>query len=239
MKIFISVKTKILFVLILLAIAINIITGCSTRLSIAEGEIKDLKIEIAHLEEETEEQSEQLSDYDILTGNLNKLLTTVYYGSAVSETDVGDKNFTAFSMFHKNAFYLITAGHCIEYEGIKYTDFKFKSNTKDYWIHPELQYYEADYMNNRDYAIFTLPHLRTGLIVEDEDTEPKYVLGNFKRRLNFFKEFDHAREGESGSPILSSGCKLVGIVIKNNTDYTPISEVTRTIDRLLVEQVQD
>ena len=142
-------------------------------------------------------------------------------------------------MFYKDAFYLITAGHCIEYEGIKYTDFKFKSNTKDYWIYPELQYYEADYMNNRDYAIFTLPYLRTGLIVEDEDTEPKYVLGNFKRRLNFFKEFDHAREGESGSPILSSGCKLVGIVIKNNADYTPISEVTRTIDELLVEQVQD
>jgi len=188
---------------------------------------------------EKEEQSEQLSDYNILTGNLNKLLTTVYYGSAVPETDVGDKNFTAFSMFYNDAFYLITAGHCIEYEGIKYTDFKFKSNTKTYWIYPELLYYEADYMNNRDYAIFTLPHLRTGLIVEDEDMEPKYVLGNFKRQLNFFKEFYHAKEGESGSPILSSGCKLVGIVIKNNTDYTPISEVTRTIDRLLVEQVQD
>ena len=239
MKIFISVKTKIIFALIILIIAMGVIAGCSTRLSIAEEEIKDLKIEIAHLEEETEEQSEQLSDYDILTGNLNKLLTTVYYGSAVPETDVGDKNFTAFSMFYKDAFYLITAGHCIEYDGIKYTDFKFKSNTKDYWIYPELQYYEADYMNNRDYAIFTLPHLRTGLIVEDEDTEPKYVLGNFKRRLNFFKEFDHAREGESGSPILSSGCKLVGIVIKNNADYTPISVVTRTIDELLVEQVQD
>jgi len=50
--------------------------------------------------------------------------------------------------------------------------------------------------------------------------------------LNFFKGFDHAEEGESGSPILSSGCKLVGIVIKNNTDYTPIGEVTQAIDRL-------
>jgi len=142
-------------------------------------------------------------------------------------------------MFYKDDFYLITAGHCIEYEGIKYTDFEFKSNNSRYWIYPELLYFEADYMNNRDYGIFILSRLRTGLIIDDEDTEPKYVLGNFERRLNFFKEFDHSEEGESGSPILSAGCKLVGIVIKNNTDYTPISEVTSTIDRLSRERGDD
>ena len=240
MKILISVKTQIIiFFLTFLIIALIATTGCSTRLSIAEEEIKNLEIEIAQLQEETEEQNEQLSEYNILTGNLNKLLTTVYYGSGLSETEGREKNFTAFSMFYKDNFYLITAGHCIEYGGIEYTDFKFKSNTRGQWIYPELLYYEADYMNNRDYGIFTLFHLRTGLVIDDEDIEPKYVLGNFERRLNFFKEFDHAKEGESGSPILSSGCKLVGIVIKNNTDYTPISEVTRTIDRLLAEQGQD
>ncbi len=240
MKIFIFAKIKFIFTLILLVmVLLTAITGCSPRSSAAEKEIEDLKIEIAYLVEKTEQQSEELSDYDILTGNLNKLLTTVYYGSAVPETGGNDKNFTAFSMFYKDVFYLVTAGHCVEYEGIKYTDFKFKSNTSNYWIYPELLYYEADYMNNRDYAIFTLSYVRTGLMIEDEDTEPKYVLGNFERKINFFKEFYHAREGESGSPILSSGSKLVGIVIKNNTDYTPISEVTRTIDRILSEQVQD
>ena len=65
--------------------------------------------------------------------------------------------------------------------------------------------------------------------------EPRYVLGNIERKLNFFKEFNTAREGESGSPILSKGCRLVGIVIKNNSDYTPIGEVTDAIDRLLEE----
>ena len=239
MKILISIKIQIVLALVLLLIALGTAAGCSTRLSIAEEEIKDLKIEIAQLEKESEKQTERLSEYDILTGNLNKLLKTVYYGSAIPETEGREKNFTAFSMFYKDNFYLITAGHCIEYEGIKYTDFKFKSNTSSQWIYPELLYYEADYMNNRDYGIFTLSRHRTGLIVDDEDTEPRYVLGNFERKLNFFKGFDHAKEGESGSPILSSGCKLVGIVIKNNTDYTPISEVTRTIDRLLAEQGQD
>ncbi|TET51596.1 MAG: hypothetical protein E3J58_01860 [Actinomycetota bacterium] len=239
MKILISVKTQIIFVLILLIIALSTTAGCLARSNIAEEEIKDLKIEIARLEKETEKQGEKLSDYDILTGNLNKLLTTVYYGSATPETEGREKNFTAFSMFYKDNFYLITAGHCIEYGGIKYTDFKFKSNTSSQWIYPELLYYEADYMNNRDFGIFTYPYLRTGLIIDDEDTEPGYVLGNMERKLNFFKEFKQAKEGESGSPILSLGCKLVGIVIKNNTDYTPISVVTLAIDKLSIDQEPD
>ncbi len=239
MKILISVKTQIIFVLILLIIALSTTTGCLARSNIAEEEIRDLKIEIARLEKETEKQGEKLSDYDILTGNLNKLLTTVYYGSATPETEGREKNFTAFSMFYKDDFYLITAGHCIEYGGIKYTDFKFKSNTSSQWIYPELLYYEADYMNNRDFGIFTYPYLRTGLIIDNEDTEPGYVLGNMERKLNFFKEFKQAKEGESGSPILSMGCKLVGIVIKNNTDYTPINEVTLAIDKLPIDQEPD
>ncbi len=239
MKILISVKTQIIFALLLLIIALSTTAGCSARSNIAEEEIKDLKVEIARLEKETEKQGEKLSDYDILTGNLNKLLTTVYYGSATPETEGREKNFTAFSMFYKDNFYLITAGHCIEYGGIKYTDFKFKSNTSSQWIYPELLYYEADYMNNRDFGIFTYPYLRTGLIIDDEDTEPGYVLGNMERKLNFFKEFKQAKEGESGSPILSLGCKLVGIVIKNNTDYTPISVVTLAIDKLSIDQEPD
>jgi len=239
MKILISVKTQIIFALILLIIALSTTAGCLARSNIAEEEIKDLKIEIARLEKETEKQGEKLSDYDILTGNLNKLLTTVYYGSATPETEGREKNFTAFSMFYKDNFYLITAGHCIEYGGIKYTDFKFKSNTSSQWIYPELLYYEADYMNNRDFGIFTYPNIRTGLIIDDEDTEPGYVLGNMERKLNFFKEFKQAKEGESGSPILSLGCKLVGIVIKNNTDYTPISVVTLAIDKLSIDQEPD
>lgn len=237
MKIFRPVKIQIVFVLILLIVALEIAAiGCSSRLTTAEEEIKDLEIKIAGLEDESEKQSEKLADYEILTRNINKLLTTVYYGSAVPENDGRNKNFTAFTMFYKDEFYLITAGHCIEYDGIKYTDFKFKSNTARHWIYPELLYYEADYINNRDFGIFTLPSLRTGLIIEDGDKEPRYVLGNLERKLNFFKEFEEAEEGESGSPILSSGCKLVGIVIKSNADYTPIGEVATAIDRLLEEQ---
>jgi hypothetical protein len=219
--------------LILLTAILIIGPGCSSKLSAAEIEIRDLKLEIAGLQEKIDTHDEEISEHDILTGNLNKLLSIVYYASAVPETEGREKNFTAFSMYYREEFYLITAGHCIEYDGIRYTDFKFKSNDSEQWIYPKLLYHEADYENNRDFAIFTYSHLRNGLMIEDKDMEPEYVLGNFERKLNFFKEFSSAKEGESGSPVLSKGCKLVGIIIKNNSDYTPISKVTEAIDSIL------
>ncbi len=221
--------------IVLLTTVLTISSGCSSKLSTAGIEIEDLKLEIAGLQEEITIQDEEISEHDILTGNLNKLLSTVYYGSAVPETEGREKHFTAFSMYYREEFYLITAGHCIEYNGIRYTDFKFKPNDKKQWIYPELLYYETDYENNRDFAIFTHPHLRKGLMIEDGDMEPEYVLGNIERKLNFLKKFSSAKEGESGSPVLSKGCKLVGVVIKDNSDYTPIGEVSRAIDSILEE----
>jgi hypothetical protein len=227
-------KTNII-IFTLLIISVVVFPACSNSLSQAEQEIEELKLEIAELQEEIDTRDEEISDHDILTRNLNRLLSTVYYGSATPVTEGREKSFTAFSMYYKEKFYLITAGHCIEYDNIKYTGFKFKSNERSSWIYPELLYFEADYENNKDFAIFTHRHIRKGLMIEEDDMEPRYVLGNIERKLNFFKEFSNAREGESGSPVLSKGCKLVGIVIKNSTDYTPISEVTRAIDRILEE----
>jgi hypothetical protein len=228
-------KIYILIFMILVTL-LAITPSCSIKTSTAEQEIESLKLEIAGLQEELQEQEEQLKDHDILTRNLNRLIKTVYYGSATPTIEGQDKNFTAFSMYYKDDFFLITAGHCIEYDGIKYKDFSFKPNNSRITINnARLIYYEADYENNRDFAIFRHNSIRVGLMLEEEDMEPRYVLGNFERKLNFFKAFDTAREGESGSPILSSGCKLVGIVIKNNSDYTPISVVTDALDDILEE----
>ena len=93
-------------------------------------------------------------------------------------------------------------------------------------------YYENDYENNQDFAIFCHRSIRKGLIIDNLNKEPKYILGNTNRKINIFKNFDTADEGESGSPILNSKCKLVGIVIKNNSNYTPIEVVTEAIDKL-------
>ena len=62
--------------------------------------------------------------------------------------------------------------------------------------------------------------------------EPRYVLGNIERKLNFFKEFDTAREGESGSPILNSSCHVIGLIIKSDGTFTPIEVVLDALDKL-------
>ena len=199
----------------------------------AGSEIAFLEEELEKIKEEDSTKNQVIEEYNILTDNLNKLMSTVYFGSAVSDDEHNnEKNFTAFSMYYNENFYLITAGHCVEYDGVKYTGFKFKSNTYSVWLYPELLYYENDYHNNRDYAIFYHPNLRTGLIVSEYGTEPKYVLGNIQRKINFIKEFNTAENGESGSPILNSGCKLVGVVIKSNNDYTPVEIITEKIEEL-------
>lgn len=226
---------RILLISMVFFILSLVFTGCSSKLSQAQKEIESLKIEISELEDEASKKESELKDYEILTSNLNKLLSTVYYGSAVPVDEGRDKNFTAFSLFYNDGFYLITAGHCIEYDGIKYTDFKFKSNIRGQWIYPELLHYQTDYENNNDFAIFYSPSIRKGLIIDPDDKEPRYVLGNTERKLNFIKELSTASEGESGSPILSAGCKVVGIVIKDNSDFTPIEKVTEAIDKLSLE----
>jgi len=167
--------------------------------------------------------------------NTNRILTTVYFGTA----DIGQKeqakDFTAFSMIYNEKFYVITAGHCVEMDGEKYSNWKFKSNKGAGWITPELLGYKSDYRNNIDYAIFYQDGLiTTGLIPAKpgEDMAPQYVLGNLERGLNLVKRYNDAKEGESGSPILNSSCHVVGIMIKKGGTYTPVEIVLEALSNL-------
>ncbi|MDD5621783.1 MAG: hypothetical protein PHQ09_01310 [Actinomycetota bacterium] len=222
----------ILFVVILIILSLLVIIR-EKNLCDARNEIDSLKSALSDLEVKIVEKDEKLKNNNILINNSNILLSTVYYGTAEQIGEGPGKNFTAFSLFYKDKFYLITAGHCIEYEDLKYTNFKFKQNNSESFIYPILLDYNNDYRNNRDYAIFRSYFIRNGLLIYNEDKEPKYVLGNTEKKINFFKEFNTATEGESGSPILNSKCRLVGIVIKNNSQYTPIDTLTEAIDRII------
>jgi hypothetical protein len=196
-------------------------------------ELESLEKTLEQTADDSKMKDQVISEHKILIKNLNRLMSTVYYGLAVTgDESKNEKSFTAFSMYYNDKYYIITAGHCIEHKGFEYTDFKFKSNTSNIWLYPDLLYYENDYHNNHDFAIFYHPGIKAGLIADTVNTEPRYVLGNIHNKINFLKEFNTAESGESGSPILNSGCKLVGVVIKNNNEYTPINIITEKIDDL-------
>lgn len=225
-------NTYIFYIILIMTFAL-LLVGCKNDLDSGEPELQEMKTEISRLETESAEQNQQIKEFGIITENLNLLLSAVYYGAAESMDTGREKNFTAFGMFYKEEYYLITAGHCIEYDGIKYTNFKFKPNFSLSWIFPELVDFNNDHVNNKDFAIFKHDSIRRGLIIDEKYKEPAYVLGNINRKINIFKDFNNAIEGESGSPILSSRGKLVGITIKNNDQYTPIKAVTDALDKLI------
>jgi len=197
--------------------------------------ILDMSDNIIKLNEDFNRRNSKLTTAELLINNTNPILSTVYYGTADTEELQGAQDFTAFSLIYKDKFYVITAGHCVEMDGEKYKNFRFKSNDKDYFISLKLIDYKNDFTSNIDYAIFYDPNLiRSGLYPAspDEDQYPQYILGNLQRDLNFIKKYDHAKEGESGSPILNSSGHVVGILIKKSGAYTPISELIIALDRI-------
>jgi len=171
---------------------------------------------------ETETAAEAVDSLIPLLDNLNNYLKCVYYGSAEKDGIVLS-GFTAFSIEYEGKFYLVTAGHCVEYEGIKLENFKFKPNFSETWIYPEL----LTYKNNRflDYAVFVSNHVNEGLKVTlDKKYSPEnitrevlrgnlYVLGSYHVGKNILRNSNtHSTSGESGSPVVNLNGEAVGIL---------------------------
>ncbi len=200
--------------------------------------VSDLAHEVSVLNKDFNERMSELNGSELLLSNMNKIISTVYYGTADSDVREEAKDFTGFAMMYKEKYYIITAGHCVEFEGENYKNFKFKANNATDWINPVLLDYKSDYENDIDYAIFYLPdRIRMGLIpaFTGEEITPQYVLGNLERGLNLVKRYKDAKEGESGSPILNSKCHVIGIMIKKDAAYTPIQVVLKALDTIKIE----
>ncbi len=187
------------------------------------------------INKELDARTARLSSAELLLNNTNRILSTVYFGTA----DLGEKeearDFTAFTILFNERFYLVTAGHCIEFEGEKYSNFKFKANNKARWVYPELIAFENDYKNKRDYAIFYSAHLFSmGLIPAStgEDLIPQYVLGNTEKDLNLVKRYSDAIHGESGSPVLNKNCHVIGLIITSKGDFTPVSTILEALGKV-------
>ena len=108
------------------------------------------------------------------------------------------------------------------------------ANNSHIEIVPELLDFDNDYENNIDFAIFYSRLVGTGLYTDIQNNNPLYIFGNTERKLNFLRKFniEKAKECESGSPVLNSECKVVGLVINNNNSYTPIAKILTAIDNL-------
>ena len=198
-------------------------------------DVSSLSNTIKIMDENLMQKTSRSNGAELFLDNTNKILSTVYYGTCDTEELEEARDFTAFSLMYKDEFYVLTAGHCVEMDGERYENFKFKANNKDSFMSLRLIDYKSDYKNNMDYAIFYDPRLiRTGLYPAgtEEDHTPEYVLGNTEKNLNLIKRYADAEVGESGSPILNSRCHVVGIMIKKGGAYTPIDVVLEALDRI-------
>lgn len=221
-------------VVIMLAVVIFMAFYDTTLIRKYRRDLSSLTGSFANIESTLNERTARLSSAELLLNNTNRILSTVYFGTADIDERKEAKDFTAFSIIYKDKYYLITAGHCVEYENIKYKNFKFKANNGSFWLTPDVLLYNNDYTNDRDYAVFYKDNLiTTGLYPasKSEDLSPQYVLGNLERDLNLIKKYKDARQGESGSPVINSKCHVVGIMIKKDGSYTPIQEVLDAIDK--------
>ncbi|MBM3707145.1 MAG: trypsin-like peptidase domain-containing protein [Actinobacteria bacterium] len=225
-----------LFISILITISV-IGTDISSQIKKLSGDMKNTYSTFSTFNENFKDRINKLSSAEFLLNNTNLILKTVYFGTADNEEREEAKDFTAFSMIYKDKFYIITAGHCVEMDDIKYKNFKFRSNFKFNWFHPDLITYKNDYSSNNDYAIFYDRNVNIGLIPAEpyEDLTPQYVIGNIDRNLNIIKRYKDAKEGESGSPILNSRCHVVGIMIKKGGGYTPIDAVLEALENVSLQ----
>ncbi len=221
----------IIALITLILIFARVITN---QLKILNSNLKEANNTISTLSGNNNERLKKLTSAELLLNNTNLILKTVFFGTADTEDKEEAKDFTAFSMIYKDKFYIITAGHCVEMENIKYKNFKFKANYRYNWIYPDLILYNNDFTNNNDFAIFYDRTVTLGLIPAEpnEDMTPQYVLGNIERNLNIIRRYKDAKEGESGSPILNSKCHVIGILIKKDGDYTPIDIVLKALENI-------
>jgi hypothetical protein len=115
-----------------------------SQLKIFNNGMKNILNTVPIFNENISNRINKISSAELLLNNTNLILKTVYFGTADTEEREESKDFTAFSMIYKDKFYIITAGHCVEMDEIKYKNFKFKSNLRFNWIYPDLISYKNE-----------------------------------------------------------------------------------------------
>ena len=89
----------------------------SDKLDFYEQEVPKISNSMSEINETIDQGFVKLNSAELLLTNTNKIISTVYFGTADKGECVELKNFTGFSMQYNDEFYLITAGHCVEMDG--------------------------------------------------------------------------------------------------------------------------
>ena len=168
----------------------------------------------------------ELKSYRALLGNLNSLLKNVYYIECKNSIG-GIGNATAFSINYNNKIYILSAGHLVENENGKFSNFRIKYNNK--WIYLKLLDYNNNYLNRNDYAILYSDKIDDGFVVDTENDKPEYILGY--NDINTLKDINIVSiESESGSPIIDIEGEIVGI---STTDmFIYYTDIDKVLDKL-------
>jgi hypothetical protein len=180
-------------------------------------EVKDTKT-IIELEKQLQSKDIEIKQYKDLISNLNELLGCVGH---IEGTNSNYKNEgTAFSIEYQDKYYIISAGHLVENEYGKFSNFKYKGI-----ISVDLLKYESDFNLNKDYAIFYSDKIKQGLDYNLENADTRFILGY--NDLIQILDYSALKEGQSGSPIININGKVVGIATGFRTD---IDKVIQALD---------
>ena len=157
--------------------------------------------------------------YEYILDNLDSLLENVYKGYVRFETVMFEDGFTAFSIEYNNEYFLITAGHCLEYYNEEITKLEFE-NIITGEIIDDAKILYSEYRGSRDFAILKSDKINSGLEVvkKYKKNTQLYTLGFSNGNIKSYKESVIA--GESGSPVIDLDMKVNSMVIATYTDRT-------------------
>ncbi len=211
------------YIFIILILISILLIGCDTQYVLADTVPETVVVTQIVTQEVTvedtakiEELELELQQYKDLISNLNEYLNCVYYIKGSNSNYINEG--TAFSIKYNDKYYVISAGHLVENEYGKFSNFKCND------ISLKLLAYENDFKMGNDYAIFYSDKIIDGFEIGKFEL-PVYVLGYGK--LNTFREMEIGVQGESGSPIINLNGEVVGIMTGSVVN---IDKVIKTID---------
>ncbi len=212
---------------ILIVFLTILLTGCTQYVPVVET-ITEIVVETVVVTETVVEYdnecSEELQQYKDLINNLNEYLGYVYFVYQL-KSDGSSSWGTGFSIEYGNEFYLITAGHVVDGVYGYFPNLGFELS--DGWLYPELLTYENDYINERDYAIFS-SEIDEGFKVDLDNDNPLYRIGDTILDYKIT-----SIEGESGSPVIDVDGEVTEIATTDMYFYnTDIDMILETIDNL-------